>query len=468
MCRGRTRSVRSTFLCHAFLPLNMSTLARHALSLFLLIATASAAGCSTYVDRLHKVRAGYFNSDLVFARQQIEEGLKKDRRGEADVLKLERAMLELAEGRPRDAERTLREVRDRFDELDENDLGEKAMVMLTDDQANAYAGEDYEKVLLRAMLCITNLMTDGQDAQAYALQTIDKQQQVILHGADPTGENPKLAYQRVALGPYLHGMIREATHSNYDDAYRSSVTVCSWQPQFKYGPFDVQRALYGRHSPPAHGVLYIFAFVGAGPYKVETVEVPTQVAMLIADRVLSHNLNQTLPPTIAPIKVPKVLSVEGSVTSIGVSVGGRPIGTTETITDVGKLAVQQYEAIYPRVMARAVVRRAVKKGIVYGAKEITGMQRNGLGSVAFDVAGIAWEATESADTRCWGLLPDKIQVLRIELPAGTHNISLQPLGPYLNGPPVTQSVTVANGTNTYLLANFPGTKPVGKILVSRP
>ena len=34
---------------------------------------------------------------------------------------------------------------------------------------------------------------------------------------------------------------------------------------------------------------------------------------------------------------------------------------------------------------------------------------------------MAWEASEAADTRCWGLLPDKIQVLRIELPAGTTN-----------------------------------------------
>ena len=41
-------------------------------------------------------------------------------------------------------------------------------------------------------------------------------------------------------------------------------------------------------------------------------------------------------------------------------------------------------------------------------------------SVALDIAGIAWEATEAADTRCWGLLPEKIQVLRIELPAGRH------------------------------------------------
>ena len=36
--------------------------------------------------------------------------------------------------------------------------------MLTDDTARAYAGEDYEKVLVRAMLSISNLMSGGGDA----------------------------------------------------------------------------------------------------------------------------------------------------------------------------------------------------------------------------------------------------------------------------------------------------------------
>jgi hypothetical protein len=432
----------------------------------LILVVATLAGCSTYADRLTEIRTGYFNGDLLFARRALDESLEKPKRGEADVLKLERAMIELAEGRPKDAERTLREIRDRFDELEGVDAGEQAWSMLTDDNAQAYAGEDYEKVLIRSMLTITNLLTDGQDAHAYAMQTIDKQEQIIANGTDDTGENPKLAYQRVALGPYLNGVIREATHVNYDDAARAHQLVCSWQPDFKYGPFDVQRAIHGRHSAPGNGVLYVFAFVGTGPMKVESIEVPTQLSLLIADRILSNNLNQSLPPTIAPIPVPKVVNFESPVQNVRVTVNGHPVGLTETVTDVGKLAVQQYEAIFPQVVARAIVRRIVKKGVIYGAKELTGVDRGSLGSVAFDLAGIAWEATESADTRSWGLLPDKIQVLRVELPAGRHEIALQPFGPQIGGKPVGKMVEVCNGENTYMLCNFPSIRPVGQILVS--
>jgi hypothetical protein len=189
------------------------------------------------------------------------------------------------------------------------------------------------------------------------------------------------------------------------------------------------------------------------------------VSLLIADRILSAVSSQTLPPTIAPIKVPKVVLTPSDMTNIGVSVNGRPVGRTETITDVGRMAVQQYEAIYPHVIAEAVVRRIVKKGVIFGAKEIMGTQKDSLPAFALDLLGVAWEAAEAADTRCWGLLPDKIQVLRVELPAGQHAIGLQSLGQA--GIPLgrqsTETVTVVNGRNTYLLASFPYTNVVGKI-----
>jgi hypothetical protein len=81
-----------------------------------------------------------------------------------------------------------------------------------------------------------------------------------------------------------------------------------------------------------------------------------------------------------------------------------------------------------------------------------------------------WEASESADTRCWGLLPDKIQVLRLELPAGKHEIGLQSLnaGGYPLGRPVSQTVEIMDGRNTYMLGNFPHGNLVGQLLTNTP
>src|SRR5439155_12516078 len=127
-----------------------------------------------------------------------------------------------------------------------------------------------------------------------------------------------------------------------------------------------------------------------------------------------------VPPNVAPVKVPQLVARRTGPAAIAVAADQQPLGATETITDITQLAIQQYEAIYPQVVARAVARRILKNGIVYGGKEAVGIAKGSLEGLALDLAGLAWQATESADTRAWALLPDKIQVVRVELPAGEH------------------------------------------------
>lgn len=441
---------------------------RPVLTLIALSALAAAVGCSSYADRLRDVRTEFHSGNLVAAEQFVDKELPKKRRAkEADVLKLERAMIELSGGKPATAERTLREVRDHFDFLEQKDLAEGAASYLTDDTHRAYAGEDYEKVLIRAFLALSNLMHDGGDANAYALQVNDKQRQIIEAAGNDADKNPKLGYKQVALGAYVSGMLREATHRDYDDAKRSIQLVANWEPEFASAKQDLERVTNGRHSAPGNGVLYVFTLVGRGPYKEERYEQPTQAAMLIVDHILSAIGKHSVTPTFAPVKVPVVVRPPNLVQSVSVTIDGKPVGLTETITDVGELATQQYAAIFPHVLARTVVRRSIKKGSLYAAKEF-GQVENPLGELAIDAVGVAWEATENADTRCWGLLPNKIQVRRIELPAGTHQLSLQPAsasGRPLGGSQQTE-LQILDARNTYVLANFPGSTMVGQMLVN--
>jgi hypothetical protein len=429
------------------------------------LLAALLAGCATHADRLRQVRAEFYGGNLESARSTINTDVALHG-GEANVLKLERAIVDLSAGRPKDAEQTLREVRDAFDYLEQKSLAEGALAIATDDNAMSYAGEDYEKILIRAFLSLSSLMDDGGDAEAYALQVAAKQDQIVQHGTDETGKNPKADYKRVALGAYLCGVLREETHFNYDDAARDWAKVVSWEPSYAPGPDDVQRAEHGTHCRPGNGVLYVFTLVGRGPYKVEKAEIRSSIAMLIGDRIVSGTARHTLPPTLAPIKVPMVVVSPFHVAGVEVAIDGHGAGVTQTITDVGRLAVEQYQAIYPTVLTRAVLRRLAKKGVIYAAKEATGTKNNSWQNLVFDLAGVAWEASESADTRCWGLLPDKIQVLRIELPAGAHRIGLHPTGSFSGASEEQTVAKVVAGRNTYLLANFPDDHLVGKILQS--
>lgn len=441
------------------------------LAVFALFAV-SVTGCLTHADHVRDVRTAFYNGNVTLANERLKAAIRKND-GDADILKLDTAMVQLAEGNVKEAETTLRNIRDQLDAKEGKDAGEEAKAMLLDDSQRAYAGEDYEKVMIRFMLALCNLFGDGGDAAAYALQVNQKQQQIIEQsrctGAD--GRNLKERYKLVAAGAYLHAAIREETHTNYDDVARSLELVAKWQPSFASAKADLERAKSGRHSKPGHGVVYVFTFVGEGPLKEEHVEPVSQTSLFIADRLITALGKQSLPPTIAPIKVPLIPKRPKATASgnVAVRIDGVDAGTTATITDVGLMAAEQCEASLPETVARAVVRRVVKKGIVYGAKEALKTDKTQVASLALDLAGVAWEATESADTRCWSLLPDKIQVLRIELSTGAHELSLMPCygwNLHQRGHVERLPIQVADGRNTYILANFNDGRLLGRVLTS--
>ena len=436
-----------------------------ALRLLLIFVVAAVSGCQTHAVRLRDAREAFHAGDLVRAAQLLDDETYRER--ERDCVLLDEAIVELVAGRPAEAEQQLRYVRDRFDHLQQQNLAESGVSLLTDDTTRAYGGEDYEQVLIRAVLAISNLMHDGGDANAYCLQLDEKQRQIIEGGLLGAEGNPKLAYKQVALGAYLHGTLAEQTHLNYDDAQRSFARVVSWQPAFTAGRIDLQRATRGVHSAPGNGVVYVLALVGRGPYKEEVVAEATTSALLVADRILTAVGDHSLPPTIAPVKIPQIVVPRNRIDAVQVLVDQRPRGVTQTVTDVGQLAVGQFQAVRDHLIGRAVVRRIVKKAAIYSTKDALNID-NSLASFALNAAGVVWEATESADTRCWGLLPEKIQVLRVELPAGSCVLQLRPLAAGRTfGAAADCTLEVVDGRNTYVLACFPDDRLVGQILTSQ-
>lgn len=427
------------------------------------------AGCATHFDRVQPIRSSFFDGNLTDASEQLEKQFKKHKR-ERDVLMLDKAVIQLAAGRPKEAERLLRQVRDKFDDLEGVDPAKEVASMLTDDQARPYAGEDYEKVLIRAMLSISNLMSDGGDAGAYALQMVDKQQQIIEEVEEKYKEENQdvaLAYKQVALGPYIRGMLAEESPLTLNDAVRARVQVAKWEPNFRDAQTDLKRCEHEVPMHPGNGALFFFALVGRGPIKQETAEVPTQAALLVADRIFNAVSKRNVTPTLAPVKIPQVVNFVPVADCVSVSVDGQFVGKTATLVDIGEMAVRQQQAHYPAIIGRAVARRVIKKGILYTVEEVTNVQKDSLLSLGVMAAGVAWEATESADTRCWSLLPDTIQVFRVELPAGEHTIRLRPSqrqGDF--GTPAETQVTIHAGRHTYMLGNLPTSQFVGQILVS--
>ncbi len=438
--------------------------ARMWIAMGMVLSIALAIGCSTHAKRVALPRTLFYEGQMSACRDKLEK-LAKSSRHDRDVVNLDLAVVDLLDGQPKAAEARLRDVRDRFDYLEQDSLTEKTVSMWTDDQVRSYAGEDYEKILVRVFLALSNMMHDGGDAESYTLQIQDKHQQLAERLSGTHAEGASNEYAPLPIGFYLRGLLREATHRDYDDAVRNYELAAKLLPGNRPLMWDIMRAHDGVHSRPGHGVVYVFAMVGRGPYKIEVAEQPTSDAMLIADRIISAVGPYQLPPTIAPIKVPDIAIPPTDTDSVGIAIDGNRIGPTESIANVEQLAINTYRAHHNSIVARAVARRVIKKATVVAAKDTMGT--NSLTSLGMDIAGVAWEATEAADTRCWGLLPRDIQVLRVEAPMGTHAISMTPL--YSNQPIGAAKqvrVNVIDGRNTYVMCWFPDARSAAHVLTS--
>jgi len=369
-------------------------------------------------------------------------------------------MVELAAGDPQSATIRLRDLRDRFDRLPECSATREVASLLTDDSVRTFRPAGYEEVMLRTMLALCSLATDGVDAESYALQATRKQSELARRAEQRGIAGAAEIYQPVAVAPYIRGMLREATHHDYDDAERAYRLVSSIRPDFAPAAADISRAGGGVHSPPGHGVLYVIGLVGRGPVLAETEAEATSAALSIASSILNAETNQGskgkpdfVLPNIASVKVPHVVIPPPSIVAVGVRIDGRLRGATQTLTDVGELARRQVEAEMPWTIARAAARRVTKEAAVAKTTETLGLTGT-AGSLFHFAAASSWSATEQADTRCWGLLPREIQVFRSELPAGSHQVSLQPI-PLRDSTAAskqTMQVEIANAENHYLIA----------------
>ncbi len=427
----------------------------------LFIALLLASGCATPMSKFELARESFVSGDLVKSHESLS-GLAKSRRGFADAAALDLAMVELARGEARSAEERFRKLRDQFENQAKIAPIHEAAALITDDTARAFRPADYEKVMIRAMLVVCSLASDGADAESYALQAAMLQAELAEDAQERGVPNAKSVYQPIAFAPYMRGILREATHHDYDDAARSYELVTSVQPSFAPAHADVVRASVGAHSAPGHGVLYVIACVGRGPV-LEEVDAPTtSSAMQIASSVLNVQTNQTKEsaalalPNIASVKVPRVKIPFSRVVAVGVRDEGVGIGVTQTLTHVGELAVNQNDAEMPWTIARAVVRRATKETTVAATGKTLGLD-GALGSLFHFAAASAWSSVEHADTRCWSLLPREIQVLRVELPSGEHNLKLNSLGSDGReiGAGITKRVSMIDGKNEYLIVIVP-------------
>ncbi|MHC4077079.1 MAG: COG3014 family protein, partial [Planctomycetota bacterium] len=420
------------------------------------------------------VREAYWSGDYHGAWRQLEE-VRSDYPDDKHLYDMELAVVANAIADPKAAVAALREARDRLDELGGRGFFESFSAMMLDDRSLDYEGADYEHVLVRAMLALSDLMGDGKDALAYSLQVLERQQEIMDAFEDANGERPKHDYKLVAFGSYVRAIILDENPRDRRTAAREFRRVVEMEPGFRDGKADLERAERGWHCDKGNGVVHVLALVGRGPFRVEVEERASAEALALAQIIWNHHHEDR--PVLAnlnSIPIPALAFHENNPDAVHVAVNGQELGTTATITNVDEVASAEFAAMHKYIMARAVLRRMLKIMIVEAGKEA--VEQSGEDAhekygwqLLIDLFGLIWTASERADLRCWSLLPQTFQAVRLELPAGDHELVLRAgQGGHPTGAPQRVHVHVRDGYNTYVLVLAPTLQGGPPPLTSRP
>lgn len=91
---------------------------------------------------------------------------------------------------------------------------------------------------------------------------------------------------------------------------------------------------------------------------------------------------------------------------------------------VSGAVTEEFDQKLGGILIKAVARAALKYEVARGLEKELGEEDETLGDIAFYAANAAGALFERADTRSWHLLPDRLQVVRLRLPPGTHPLTL--------------------------------------------
>jgi len=122
--------------------------------------------------------------------------------------------------------------------------------------------------------------------------------------------------------------------------------------------------------------------------------------------------------------------------------------TSELIAQLDKQARAALESEMPGIIARTIARVSIKNKVVDETRD-----NSPLLSFALNIATFL---TEQADTRAWNTLPQQILIMRLNLPAGNHDLKLTLSGSSLPGTMQSwQQVNINKGESRLFSYHWP-------------
>lgn len=374
--------------------------------------------CASYTDKIASINQAFRAREYQKALSELEASPLKEQDRNLLLYKLEKAMILDRMGNAAQARQLLLQSAELSDRLYRKSITGNVASFIYNDSTTDYAGEDYEKVAIHAMLAISFVGADQYSKAAIEARAINTTLTEINNFYD---EN-KNRYSDDGFARLLSGLIFEAK-GDWDNAivqYRGAMKIyeAAYSKSFdtpvprvlvsslyglaqKRGRSELARSLNQTYpkwtSPPVReqmGEVVVF-------HQVETINKKTtgEFIFLWDGKPMRFSF---------PVIKKKWKDIYGDT---GVEVLGR-YQSADLVQNFDAIASATLEDARLRYTAKMTARIILKDQIAQKAKKTFGP----IGGLA---AGIYNAITETADTRSWTSLPAALYISRIRIPANT-------------------------------------------------
>ncbi|MFA6901590.1 MAG: hypothetical protein WC236_00765 [Gallionellaceae bacterium] len=360
-------------------------------------------GCATYSSGFAKVEQAAAVRDLDGAVKTLDE-LKLSGADEA-LHHLNKGTLLRLQGNYAESNKHFDIAKELADKLNAISVSEQLASVSVNDTMKAYEGLPSEQLMLYSFKALNYLEMSDVDAAAVEARQFDiKQSQIAKQNADAK-------YLSGAFVRYLNAMVYEAAGERDSARIELQKALDGYKKQNSGFPVppsltaDLARIKAGKPAPSE--VVFILQN-GLGP---SLHEATIRVA----------NPNPQNGSSLLSLAIPKLAKRSVPVARVELSAGSA-VASAEVVEDVNDIAEKSLNDRLPAITARAVARMVVKNAAVGETKKRSNdMGAFGLlANIAMDVGSAV---SERADTRTWSLLPGVINMARLPLPAGTHDIT---------------------------------------------
>lgn len=370
-------------------------------------------GCASYSDHLFEIRELASKNRYQLALQKLDRSPIKTQTRNRLLYHLEKAMLLDRSGQLAKSRQQLLTADRLVDKLFSKSISKEAASYLFTSDSTDYRGEDYEKIFIHTMLALSFI----RDQQLSSALVEARRINLSLHEINSGRGDADNRYNEDAFARYLAGLIHEAT-GDLDSAYIDYLKA--WK--LYRGPF----ALFNDSRVPNQLVKALRRLA-----KVSGRQLPPKLAKVSIDKfsrsqaqvVIIHQLGRIavkeadefmlpLGKQIVRVSFPVIIVGRRDFGRTGVEIGSsaRHFVDAQQMINLDQIAKISLEDRRARLTTKQVT-RLIGKSVV-GAEV-----HHRLGTVAGLAFNLVTAATETADTRGWGLLPARIAVSRVTVDA---------------------------------------------------